>query len=96
METLQKLAKSKTEVKFYVYSDPGHAWVAVKRQYIEELGLTDKISGFSYQKGQTVYLEEDCDAGKFFEAARALGVVIKQVSRNTNNSSPIRSYPSYR
>ena len=46
-------------LKIKVYSDPGHAWGAVKRKVIDELGLTNTITGYSYQKGGTVYLEEE-------------------------------------
>lgn len=47
------------KIKFY--SDPGHGWGAVKRKVIDDLGIGNKISFYSYQKGSTVYLEEDCD-----------------------------------
>lgn len=55
-------------LKITKHSDPSHGWYAVKRSLIKELGLTDSISSRSYQRGQTVYLEEDSDASKFFKA----------------------------
>jgi hypothetical protein len=55
-------------LKITKHSDPGHGWYAVKRSLIQELGLTESISSCSYQRGQTVYLEEDSDASKFFKA----------------------------
>lgn len=50
---------------FKFYADAGHGWLAVKREFLIELGILDKISNFSYQKGKTVYLEEDCDMTVF-------------------------------
>ena len=44
------------------HSDPGHGWLAVKLSEIKMLGIETDISEFSYIKGKTAYLEEDCDA----------------------------------
>lgn len=58
--------------KTYIWAqDGGHAWLAVKAGELVSLGIQDKISGYSYVKGDTVYLEEDCDAGLFINAYRA-------------------------
>ena len=58
--------------KTYVWAmDSGHAWLAVKAGELVSLGIQDKISSYSYVKGSTVYLEEDCDAGLFINAYRA-------------------------
>lgn len=54
--------------KFIMYCDPGHAWLAVSRQLLEQLGILDKITSYSYQKGGMVYLEEDCDYTTFKKA----------------------------
>ena len=53
------------------YTDPGHGWFAVKRADCEALGILDRISHYSYQRGRTVYLEEDCDASLYFAAMKA-------------------------
>ena len=53
---------------FKFYESSSHGWYAVKRKYIEELGVLNKISECSFQHGGTVYLEEDGDALAFFEA----------------------------
>ena len=58
-----------------MHSDPGHAWLAVKLSEIKMLGIETQISSYSYVKGKTAYLEEDCDAGKFIQAMRAKGNV---------------------
>jgi hypothetical protein len=49
-----------------VYSDPAHSWGKVKRQVIDNLGLAQGVSDYSYQLRDNVYLEEDCDLTKFF------------------------------
>jgi hypothetical protein len=82
------------------YDDPSHGWYAVKRSILATMGLLGAITSFSYQKGDTVYLEEDCDASAFFARAKSQGltVVIKKgATTNTGQySSPIRSYESFR
>jgi hypothetical protein len=78
------------------YQDPGHGWFAVKRAELIELGILDKVSGYSYIKGATVYLEEDCDASLFFKAYEMkMGRKPEYVQKHTNNSHPIRSYPYF-
>ena len=59
-----------------LHSDPGHAWLAVKLSEIKMLGIQTDISSYSYVKGKTAYLEEDCDAGKFIDAMRAKGIEV--------------------
>lgn len=86
-----------SEIKFKFYSDPGHGWLAVKRKWLDELGLKFNVTHYSYQKGQTVYLEEDCDAGLFIQKMREVrGVEVKLQEKMTNLRSPIRSYEPYR
>jgi hypothetical protein len=50
------------------HSDPGHAWLEVSKSKLVKLGIANKISPYSYQKGAKVYLEEDCDVIIFFNA----------------------------
>jgi len=86
--------KNKT-IKVKYYHDPGHGWVAVKRSLLVESGLEKQITGFSYQKGQTVYLEEDRDAYEFEKTMREKGYTFEIEHRYTEKSSPIRSYACY-
>ena len=51
---------------FNFYADPGHGWMAVKKQQLVELGIAAKITPCSYQRGDTAYLEEDGDLDLFF------------------------------
>jgi hypothetical protein len=78
------------------YSDPSHGWLAVRVKFLEQLGLKiEDFSRYSYRKGSTVYLEEDCDADKFMERLKASYNKAEYtiVEKHTNNRSPIRSYP---
>jgi hypothetical protein len=84
------------EFTIKVYEDPGHAWGAVKRKVLIELGVLDKISTYSYQKGDTVYLEEDCDLGVLIGALKAKGSTIVFKEKHTNNRSPIRGYETFK
>ena len=81
-------------MRIYHRTDPGHGWLSVKRQLIEELGISDQISSYSYQRGERVYLEEDCDASLFVEAARAAGMTINIVTTYADKT-PIRGYECY-
>jgi len=55
------------------YEDPSHGWLAVPREMLEELGITEKISNCSYERGDFVFLEEDCDMPLFLNAMEAKG-----------------------
>lgn len=78
---------------FKFYSDAGHAWLAVKFADLNKVGLYLKdISNYSYISGKTVYLEEDCDAAKFFKAYEdTYGEPPKYVEKYTERSH-IRSF----
>jgi len=81
--------------KIYVFhSDAGHGWLAVKRKELIALGILDKISTCSYQRGNTVYLEEDCDAALFIEAMNAIGKPF-QYRESDVEYSPIRGYDRF-
>ena len=58
---------------FTHYTDPGHGWVEVPRALLHELGIADKITGYSYQRGEDVFLEEDCDLSTFARAMEKAG-----------------------
>lgn len=82
--------------KIKLYTDSGHGWGAVKRQKLLEQGVAHKITGFSYQKGGTVYLEEDCDLPTFVTALALKGITIEWEDKHTEGRSPIRNYDSYK
>jgi len=78
---------------FKFYSDAGHGWLAVKLKDLAVLGIDKtQFTDYSYKRGQTVYLEEDCDATKFLKLWKHLtGNEPQYVSKYTDRS-PIRSY----
>lgn len=85
-----------TEYNFY--TDPGHGWLEVPRAELKALGILSKVSGYSYQKGNMVYLEEDCDLSLFCDTRGAkrvhdLGRIHDIVAKHSD--SPIRNYPQF-
>lgn len=88
-------SNSPKTIKFKYYQDPGHGWLAVKRKWLEDLKISTSISQYSYQKGKTVYLEEDCDMMKFWKAMNASGYNIETVDVHHKSTSPIRSYEMF-
>lgn len=81
--------------KYNVYADPGHAWAKVKFSEIVKLGIHDKISQYSYVRGDSVYLEEDSDLSVFVDALLKIGIKPYWVQHHTDKSSKIRSYMHY-
>jgi hypothetical protein len=84
----------KTKV-FKMYNDPGHGWLAVKVIDLHDAGLIHLISRYSYIRGNTVYLEEDCDAPKFIENWKMKHGDFHYEFKHTDKHSPIRSYESF-
>ena len=82
-------------MKLNVYNDPGHGWVAIKRSVLIKLGIEHKITPYSYQRGQTAYLEEDCDMSTLMRAARDAGIALEFTEKHTDKRSPIRSYDRF-
>lgn len=81
---------------FTHYTDPGHGWIAVKRDHLRILGVA--VSRCSFQRGQTVYLEEDRDWHVFRLAfIKRYGMTPGIVTKFTTGDkrSPIRSYDAY-
>lgn len=78
-----------------VYSDPGHAWGAVKRQLLADLKVLDKVSPCSYQRGGMVYLEEDRDLSTVCDALRREGFQIAMEECGGGESSWVRSLPNF-
>jgi hypothetical protein len=81
--------------KYMFYQDPGHGWVKVFVKELEQLGIADKISSFSYRRKDIAYLEEDCDLEKFLQAKQARGQTVGFIERHTNRQSKIRSYRQF-
>lgn len=67
----------------------------VKRDLLIKLGIQETISGFSYQRGDHVYLEEDCDAEKLTKLLDEKSIKYTLKSYHTNNASRVRGYDRY-
>jgi hypothetical protein len=61
-------------IKVTYIDTAGHGYYSVSKDDIRLVGLDPKeISGYSGMTLNRVYLEEDCDAGKFIDLAKAKG-----------------------
>ena len=80
------------QITLKYYSDPGHAWVAVKVKTLFALDVLNRLSIYSYIRGKTVYAEYHCDAGKVVEAFKAAGYEVNFDYNHTDKTHPIRSY----
>ncbi len=81
---------------FKFYADAGHAWLAVKLTDLMEFNIVGQITGYSYIKGKTAYIEEDMDMYTFckaYEAKYGNLPISKYVSHG--DRSPIRSYDRF-
>src|SRR3990167_6614335 len=89
---------------FRFFEDSSHGWLEVPAEVCRALGLQGKISGYSYGKGDKLYLEEDSDAGVFITAweketgkewaiERPDGYYDRpHETKIYNNTSPVRGY----
>jgi len=84
------------KISIKVFADPGHAWARIAKSKLVSLGIADKISTYSYQKGENAFLEEDCDLTVLVNALRQRGYEVKFNESHTNRQSKIRSYNTYR
>ncbi len=84
-----------THITLTFHSDPGHGWVEAPLTLVKSLGIAEKISAYSYQKEDTVYLEEDCDADLLISALKKQGYSVNFHELHQENTF-IRSLPGYR
>jgi len=92
----EKLVREFEAASVYIFhEDPGHGWLEVDRSELEQLGILRKISHYSYQKGNKVFLEEDVDAGIFIDAKKKAGEPFRHRVVYEENT-PIRRYRSFR
>lgn len=75
---------------FIKHDDPGHGWLEVNESILKEIGATiADFSGYSYRKGKQLFLEEDCDASKFFTLWKAkFGEYPKYVTKHHKGDFP--------
>src|ERR1035437_1425689 len=91
--------------KHIFFSDPGHGWLKVSKKELEKLGISDKISGYSYMQNDSVFLEEDSDATKYINALLQKEKFAEGdyasfqnycTTQTSNKQSKIRNYESYK
>lgn len=80
---------------FTFHTDPGHGWLEVPRALLAEFGIQWSVSSFSYQSGDSAYLEEDCDAGIFVRAYQDKHGRRPEFVERYEEDSPIRNYSRY-
>lgn len=73
------------------FSDAGHGWLEVPKTLVRELGVWNKVSQFSFHRGEFAYLEEDCDAGLVMQALADKGIDFA-FDEIYQEDSPIRNY----
>ena len=79
-----------------IYSDAGHAWAKVKKQFLSKLGVEHEITHYSYQRGDYAYLEEDSDLGTLLKALDRNGISYSFNEKVAyERPSKIRSYERY-
>ena len=74
-----------------IYFDSAHSWLEVNYQELIDLGITKRITNWSYRDGEKVYLEEDIDVGTYIDAVkeqRGLVVTVKNLNVADN---PLRN-----
>lgn len=84
------------KLKVNFFNDPGHGWGRVKKSVLRELGIADRISHYSYENGDSVYLEEDCDFPLFFATAKQCGYEVEVIDRWCDGYSRVRSFRNYK
>lgn len=62
------LSSEKMLRPYLIVDTPAHSWLRVPFSELEDLGIRDKITAYSYEDGLYAYLEEDCDMVTFIEA----------------------------
>ena len=80
--------------RYIFHSDPSHGWLEVNLQELKDLGIAAKISGYSYVKGDRVFLEEDSDLTKFMQA-KGLHQLPDDTCFVHKDTTPIRTYRRY-
>lgn len=77
--------------KLTFHADPSHGWLEVDFADLDALHITAQVSRYSYHSGTRAFLEEDCDAGLYLDAAKANGWVVNITEKYTNHDSFIRN-----
>ena len=82
-------------ITLQVFADPGHAWARFPKARLVKLGIADKITPYSYMRGDYAYLEEDCDADLLMLYLTCNNIPHEVVEGKFVERSPIRSYDRF-
>ena len=76
-------------------TDPGHGWLLVTTGQLAEVDLTpDAFSRYSYQHGDVLALEEDCDMAVFLTAYEAKHKEMPLIrARHLDHDAFVRNWP---
>ena len=83
------------KITLHLFADPGHGWVRFPKARLARLGIADRISPYSYQRGKNAFLEEDCDLSVLADALIRNGYELTFKTGHTNRQSKIRNYERY-
>ena len=78
---------------YKAYSDNEHGWLRVPKKELKELGLMDRISSYSYEDKEYIYLEEDLDADLFLNCKKEKDI---EIDEDYKPVSPIRKLKHYK
>lgn len=80
-----------------VYQDARNYWGCVPTKELERLGLSEKISGESYIRGETAYLENNRDLNIYIDALKNRDLIesVELSVNRSNTRSRIRRYPRF-
>ena len=83
-------------IKLGFIEDPAHGWLLAPRELVEELGIADQVSRYSYlSRHNIVALEEDRDAGLLLRAIEARGLAAHIEHTSCDGDAPVRRWDSY-
>ena len=74
-----------------VYFDSAHSWLEVDYQELLDLGITKRITNWSYRDDKKVYLEEDIDAGTYIDAVEEQRGLVVAVNKLNVADNPLRN-----
>ena len=75
--------------KMVFYSDAGRGWLKVPVAELRKRNLMDKISEYSYRKGDYAYLEEDCDIVELFDSFLSDGIPVEEIKAAIKSAKPV-------
>ena len=78
------------------YSDPSHGWLEVSKKEIEELGIINNVSQYSYINQDMIYLEEDSDASIFINSYKSKYGINPNIYESNQDNNNIRNYSRFK